>query len=161
MDSSDFLSNFQIITKNYKLEFLKELPFDQYLCPECKEIPEIMNIDYDRKYLMELFCKVHGKIEIPIEDYFNKESKYLYINEICGKDRETLQKNYKACLFEFCPGCNFFLCGACSMNHKHQSYFCKVNEINSICTKHLKRYKYINKRERKYIKRERINRAFN
>lgn len=95
MDSSNILSKFKIKTKNYNLEFLKELPFDQYLCPECKEIPKILNIDYDKKFLMELFCKNHGKIEIPIEDYFHKESKYLYINEICGKDGVTLQKIIK------------------------------------------------------------------
>lgn len=140
MDSSNILSKFKIKTKNYNLEFLKELPFDQYLCPECKEIPEILNIDYDKKFLMELFCKNHGKIEIPIEDYFHKESKYLYINEICGKDGVTLQKNYKKSLFDFCPGCNFYLCGACAMIHMHQSNFCKINEFNSLCIKHLKQY---------------------
>ena len=141
MDSpSEILSNFELVKKSYNLEFLNELPFDQYLCPECKEVPEFINIDYDKDYEIELACKAHGEQKLPIETYFKKESDYLYINEICGKDKKTIQKNYKKCLFDYCPGCNIFLCGACGLNHKHQTHFYKVNEMNSICLKHFKKY---------------------
>jgi hypothetical protein len=81
-------------------------------------------------------------VKIPIEEYFKKEENHLYINEICGKDKSTIQKNYKHCLFDFCKGCNIFLCGACSRDHPHQSSFIKINEYNNMCKKHCQKYIY-------------------
>jgi len=82
-------------TKNRHIEFLRLLPNDQYVCPECKEVPEILNIDYENDYNIELKCKKHKDVKIPIEEYFKKEENHLYINEICNKDKKTIQKNYK------------------------------------------------------------------
>ena len=131
---------FQNETRNRHIEFLRLLPNDQYVCPECKEVPEILGIDYDDDYKIELECKNHKKEKIPIDEYFQKEERHLYINEICGKDEKTVQKNYKHCLFDFCKGCNIFLCGACSLDHPHQSSFIKINEYNNMCKKHCQKY---------------------
>ena len=131
---------FQNETRSRHVEFLRLLPNDQYVCPECKEVPEILNIDYDDDYKIELECKNHKKERIPIDEYFQKEEKYLYINEVCGKDKTTIQKNYKHCLFDFCKGCNIFFCGACSRDHPHQSSFIKINEYNNMCKKHCQKY---------------------
>ena len=127
-------------TKNRHIEFLRLLPNDQYVCPECKEVPEILNIDYENDYNIELKCKKHKDVKIPIEEYFKKEENHLYINEICNKDKKTIQKNYNNCLFDFCKGCNIFLCGACARDHPHQSSFIKINEYNNMCKKHCQKY---------------------
>ena len=79
-------------------------------------------------------------MKIPIEEYFKKEENHLYINEICNKDKKTIQKNYNNCLFDFCKGCNIFLCGACARDHPHQSSFIKINEYNNMCKKHCQKY---------------------
>ncbi len=52
---------FQNETRNRHIEFLRLLPNDQYVCPECKEVPEILGIDYDDDYKIELECKNHKK----------------------------------------------------------------------------------------------------
>ena len=141
MTNHDIINNFKIKEKTKNSGLLSELPFDQYLCPECKEIPEIVNIDYDNDYLISYMCKNNSQYkQIPIIDYFKNESNFLYINEVCGKDKKEKQINYKKCLFDYCPGCNIFLCGACSMDHKHQNNFIKINEMNYICQKHLQKY---------------------
>jgi hypothetical protein len=127
-------------TKNRHIEFLRLLPNDQYVCPECKEVPEILNIDYENDYNIELKCKNHKEVKIPIEKYFEKEENHLYINEICGKDKTTIQRNYNHCLFDFCKGCNIYLCGACSRDHPHQSSFIKINEYNNMCKIHCQKY---------------------
>ena len=137
MDSNDIL---EIDKKNTNLEFLKELPYDQYLCPFCEEVPEILDIDYNNNYSIKLMCKIHGEKDIPIEEYFEKESTNLYINKMCGKDKKTLQKKFKNCLFDFCPECKVFICGACSINHVHQKDLFKINKLNCICREHFEEY---------------------
>ena len=132
--------DFENETKNRHVEFLRLLPNDQYVCPECKEVPEILNIDYEDDYNIELKCQEHKEMKLPIETYFKKEEKHLYISEICGKDRKTIQRNYNHYKFDFCKGCNIFLCGACSRDHPHQSSFIKINEYNNMCKKHCKKY---------------------
>jgi hypothetical protein len=56
------------------------------------------------------------------------------------KIKKQFKKNYKHCLFDFCKGCNIFLCGACARDHPHQSSFIKINEYNNMCKKHCQKY---------------------
>ena len=39
------------------------IPPDQYLCPYCKNIPELVNIHSDN-YYVEFKCKKHGNITL-------------------------------------------------------------------------------------------------
>ena len=147
----NLILDFQKEKKNRHIEFLRLLPNDQYVCPECKEVPEIINIDYEKDYNIELKCKKHKQLKIPIEEYFKKEENHLYINEICGRDKETIQKNYSHCLFDFCKGCNIFLCGACSRDHPHKSSFIRIDEYNNMCKRHCKKYIYYCKDCKKHL----------
>jgi hypothetical protein len=38
-------------------------------------------------------------------EYFKEESKFHYINKICEKDHETLQKKFQNYVFDYCKGC--------------------------------------------------------
>ena len=118
---------------------LNELPSDQYVCPKCKKVPEIIGIDYEKDYSIELKCEEHGNMIKPINEYFEEESNYVYINEICEKDKKSVQKDLKHYIFDYCKGCQIILCGACYNDHPHKSSF-KINEFNTKCREHAKNY---------------------
>ena len=136
---------------NYILDFGKEvdknsnnllndLPSDQYVCPKCKKVPEIIGIDYEKDYSINLKCEEHGNMIKPLKEYFEEESKYIYTNEICEKDNKYYQKNFKNYIFDYCKGCQIILCGACYKEHLHKSSSIKINEFNNICKEHAKNY---------------------
>ena len=52
---------------------IKNFPEDQYTCPECGLVPEIVNINFE-DFMLTLECKDHGRQNIKIDDYFEKEN---------------------------------------------------------------------------------------
>ena len=124
--------------KNYD-NYLNDLPNDQYVCPKCSKVPEIIGVDYENDYSITLKCEEHGNMIKPIIEYFKEESKFLYINEICEKEHKSLQKDFKNYIFDYCKGCKIILCGACYKYHPHKNSI-KINEFNTICKEHSQNY---------------------
>ena len=65
---------------------------DQYVCTDCKSIPEILSIDYN-KGIIEFKCKTHETKKVNIKEYFEKESKNLYYNVKCDECKTRIQKD--------------------------------------------------------------------
>jgi len=115
---------------------IKNFPEDQYTCPECGLVPEIVNINFE-DFMLTLECKDHGRQNIKIDDYFEKEnnSKFLYRNAQCDYDFK-IQKDNMEEPFNYCYECNFNLCGKCSKNHRHKEknmHKVEVKYKNSKC----------------------------
>ena len=123
---------------------LNNIPDDQFLCPNCDEIPEILNIHTDNGHL-ELKCKNHGIIDITIQDYYEKinESNFTYIKTKCFNCGKF--QNSKKDMFEYCFYCNADLCENCinkfnlekiEHNSDHLLSCIPVTEKRCICLKH-------------------------
>ena len=121
-----------------------EIPDDQFLCPKCDKIPEILSINADNGHI-ELKCMNHGIFDYSIDDYFKaiKVSEYNYLNTKC-KNCNKVQKNEEK-LFKYCFYCKADLCEACvnkftteEIGH-HQNHLVTcipVNKKNHRCREH-------------------------
>lgn len=118
---------------NIIFETLKSLPEDEYTCPQCDLVPEIINIDYTN-FEITLDCIKHNRQKLSIIDYFQKESQFIYTNKICDVDYRT-QKDNKDEEFYYCPieGCNLNLCGQCSKKHSHRKSLIEIKNRNIKC----------------------------
>ena len=116
---------------------LLNIPNDQYTCTECNNIPEIISIDYNNG-IMRFNCKNHYMKNIDLMKYFQEESKFLYFNIVCDKDKNRIQKDNLSYIFKYFVESEKILCEQCSKGNNSSSI--KVNELNCICIEHLKPY---------------------
>ena len=124
------------------LESIKSLPEDQYTCAQCDLVPEIINIDYITCEIT-IDCLKHGRQTIPILDYFQKESQFIYQNAICDIDYKSQKDNIDE-IFNYCSQCKINLCGSCSKKHCHKKSLTELKYKYSKC--------YHNKDFTKYCK---------
>ena len=70
-----------------------DCPKDQYLCPEYRNVPELVNIFTDISSV-EFKCKEHGTIILTVKQYFEKmrNSEFTYYNFRCSNCHQ-IQKN--------------------------------------------------------------------
>ena len=103
----DIFLKIKNLNKEEGKEFYEHIPFDEYLCPKCGTIPEILKVhsDYDR---IEIKCKIHGTQIIEYKEYYDEivNSKEQYYNKSknftcpkCGekykeKNEEKNEENY-------------------------------------------------------------------
>jgi len=85
----------------------KALPKDQYLCPFCGEIPELLNIHSDNGYV-EFRCKKDKDYLISVQDYLTKlsDSEFTYYKtkcDDCNKLQMSERNNEK--IFKYCYLC--------------------------------------------------------
>lgn len=112
------------------------IPKDQFICPACGEIPELINIHTDNGCI-EFKCKSHGQSIITIDQYFKKlsESNFTYYKTkccICNK----MQKNYikKEQIFKYCYICKKDYCYECVNKQEHpKSHIKQCISINEKC----------------------------
>ena len=129
---------------------LDSLPPDQYLCPFCGEIPEILNIHTDNGYV-EFRCKKDKDYLISVQDYFKKlsESNFTYYNIKCYNFKK-LQINYKKDkqIFKYCYLCKKDFCYECvekkCQNHdiSHLDQCIPINAKSIRCLNHFEEGKY-------------------
>ena len=117
---------------------IKMLPADQYVCSNCKSIPEIKSLDYN-KGIIEFKCKNHQNKKMNIKEYFEKEYTYLYHNTKCDGSKAGKQKDNLSYIFNYYIDTKQNLCQNCSFGKKSKCI--KINELNNICHDHLKKYK--------------------
>lgn len=74
----NFKSNFGNEDERNPDNFLNELPNDQYVCPKCKKVPEIIGVDYEKDYSISLKCEEHGNMTKSIKNIL-KKNQIIYI----------------------------------------------------------------------------------
>ena len=123
-----------------------KIPEDQYLCPLCERIPEILSVHTDNGHI-ELKCKYHDIIDITIEDYFTKmkDSQSNYYNLKCFNCGYS--QDNKNSMLNYCCYCKDYLCETCinlfdlkNKEHKrdHLEVCIPVNEKYNKCLDHIK-----------------------
>ena len=145
LDSSLLLSQLLITQvgpkEEEKEEEMKQIPKDQYLCPQCLIPHEIRHINEETKEI-EIHCANKCQTKYIIKDYLEhmcRISYYYYKCEICKK---KMQKNYKieeGCIFKYCFECNKIICLSCfdfiHKKFKHKNIV-SSNEIFNKCSIH-------------------------
>ena len=141
---------YNVMTDDETNKIFDSLPKDQYLCPFCGDIPELLNIHTDNGYI-EFRCKKDKDYLISVQDYFKKlsESNFTYYNIKCYNCKK-LQINFKKDeqIFKYCYLCKKDLCYECvvkkckdhDISHLHQCI--PINEKNTRCLKHYREGKY-------------------
>ena len=119
------------------------IPDEQFLCPKCFKVPEILNFHSDNEKI-ELICQHHDYMELNIEEYYRiiQNSKYNYLNSQCYKC--SIIQKYKDVMFNYCYHCGKDFCQECSYNHLlNRREFIPINEKDIRCLKHFKElFKY-------------------
>ena len=133
------IKNSSVLDLNYSI------PNDQYLCPFCDRIPELVNIHSDNgTVVFKCRCKLNEEQIIPIERYFellsNSNTYFKSVCCICNK----LQQNYiKKEVFKYCYQCKKDYCNEClekEENHPraHLIQCIPINSKNTRCLEHYK-----------------------
>ena len=142
--------NYKIISDEESKKIFDSLPKDQYLCPFCGDIPELLNIHTDNG-CVEFRCKKDKDFLISVQDYFKKlsESNFTYYNikcSNCNKEQKSCPK--KEQLFKYCYLCKKDFCYECveKQFEKHDESHLKkcipINEKNTRCLDHFNEGKY-------------------
>ena len=70
---------YNVMTDDETNKIFDSLPKDQYVCPFCGDIPELLNIHTDNGYI-EFRCKKDKDYLISVQDYFkNYQNQILHI----------------------------------------------------------------------------------
>ena len=142
--------NYNIISDEDSQRIFDSLPKDQYVCPFCGDIPELLNIHTDNGYV-EFRCKKDNDYLISVQDYFKKlsESDFTYYNIKCS-DCNRIQKNclQNEQLFKYCYLCKKDFCYECvekenkGHDRSHLKKCIPINEKNTRCLEHYSEGKY-------------------
>ena len=135
-NSSNFSS---ILPRN---DDYKNCPNDQYLCPFCENVPELVNIFTDNGYV-EFKCKEHGNILLTVKQYFEKmnNSEFNYLNFKCSNCPKIQKDCLREGIFQFCYECRKVYCLTCSnKTTSHIDKCINVNEMNINCPDHAKEF---------------------
>ena len=123
---------------------MNEIPNDQYLCPKCGRVPEILNIHSENGHI-ELKCKNHGIIELTIKEYYltMRDNIFNYFKKRCfncqqeQRNKENMFKYCNYCKVDFCKNClNCFNQRERDHRHNHLDVCIPVNEKNHKCLEH-------------------------
>ena len=113
---------------------ISSIPEDEFLCPKCDLVPEILNINSDKDEIT-LKCKKHGKIENNINDYYKSllNSNFSYTNKECHKCNTIRKGKMKYCLI-----CQKPICSTCIdyFHEEHRIHCIPLNEKNNNCIIH-------------------------
>jgi len=120
------------------------IPDDQFLCPKCDRVPEILSVHTDNGYI-KLKCKVHGILELTVQNYYYsfRDSGFNYLNTKCSKCSLALEKQEN--LFQYCYTCKKDFCSKCCNDiqvhpSEHLDSCILVNSKNNKCLTHFGEY---------------------
>jgi len=120
------------------------IPDDQFLCPKCNRVPEILGVHTDNGYI-KLKCKVHGILELSVQNYYYsfRDSGFNYLNTKCSNCSSVLEK--KENMFQYCYGCKKDFCPKCFNDTQvhpsnHLNSCISVNSKNNKCLTHFGEY---------------------
>ena len=122
-----------------KRKDFNKIPDDEFICPECDLVPEVLNIHSDNGKI-DFLCSKCGEKGISFNDYNSKinTSKYNYFNFVCGKCGETSKNNE---IFYYCYDCKKHFCNKCQNEKEHEKHKkIKANEEKNICLNHYQKH---------------------
>ena len=137
--TKDMIKNYILIDAD-KQKLYESIPNDQYVCPICGEIPQLVNIHSDNGNV-EFKCHNDGELILNIEQYFKKlsEPNLTYYNTKCCKCN-AIQKSEKNKIFKYCYLCKDYYCLNCLNKEehpkKHLEQCVPVNVLSSRCKEH-------------------------
>lgn len=123
---------------------MNQIPDDQFLCPDCERVPEILNIHSDNDHI-ELKCNYHGIKYMSIGNYYEslKNNIFNYYKTKCfncGALQKTKENMFIYCYYckvDFCPKCaNDFHQKEKDHRRNHLDVCISVNEKNNKCLEH-------------------------
>lgn len=115
----------------------EEIPGDEFICPKCGNVPEILNIADNGQ--IKVKCKIDGINIFSLKKYFEsaKNSTKSYFNFSCV-NCHRIQKEQRDRIFRYCYECQKYFCEDCFIPNVHQfHHYDKVNKMKNKCTKHL------------------------
>ena len=139
-------------------DFFHNIPFDEFLCPKCEYVPEIIKVHSDNNKI-EIKCKKCGTTEIDINEYYTstKNSHFQYYKIECSKEecnkkyieendyvmKKILENEFSNKKFKYCYECKKTLCNDCYKNENyhdksHRKKCIDINEKTKRCKKHPK-----------------------
>ena len=106
-----------------------EVPGDQFLCPLCDRIPEILNVHVDSGHI-ELKCKYHGIQYMTVQQYYIylKDSLFTYYKTKCDNCNKVQGKREK--MFSYCYYCKVDLCDDCANNFHLEKFDHRRNHLD-------------------------------
>jgi len=133
------------LTKREKGKEIDKIPEDEFLCPLCDMIPEILEVNLDTGKLT-MNCKIHGKITRSATKYIDElvNSHHTYfVNQCWVCEPEPNRKEKGENMIQYCTICRKTICVECAENkdleHKINNNFIPINEKKNLCKKHLKK----------------------
>ena len=137
IDNKDIIKNYILIDQE-KQKLYESFPGDQYLCPICGEIPELVNIHTDNGNV-EFKCKIDGEILLNVDQYFQKlsESNFNYYRTKCCKCN-NIQNKFKGedQIFKYCYLCKENYCSNCIKKEEHpKNHLVQCIPVNALSTR--------------------------
>ena len=104
---------------------IKDHKYTTYCCPECSNLPEILNYDKEKEEL-KLKCKTHGEITIGLHEYLEKMVNFEKTSEIKKSNKCS---NHNGIFMYYCKDCDLNICEQCLEMPEHEKHV--KYEINS------------------------------
>ena len=129
--------NIQNILKEEKIN-LEDINDEEFFCPECGEVPEILDIHIENNKI-KLKCKNCGIKERTIKEFLflesTKKSDYEFIETSCSICKKKREKDNNE--FYYCYDCQKDFCNICYKTCKMSEHKAiKVIEKKNKCLNH-------------------------
>ena len=116
-----------------------KIPKNEFICPFCDEIPEILKVHYENGKI-EFKCKKYGIKEIYVLDYFSsiEKSEYNYLNFSCQEKKCLKTSRDIDDKYFYCSDCKKIICDNCKTSdyHKDHDTF-NIDKKKKRCQEHL------------------------
>ena len=126
-----------------------KIPLDQYICPECGKVPELISF-YSDNGLIQFKCKDKEHKIMKVEDYMValNNSKFNYFNDSCSTCKKIQHKEIRnGKIFSYCYDCQKKFCPTHKNKWDEQhtelhDKMCLINQLTERCDIHFDEGKY-------------------
>ncbi len=127
-----------------------KIPLDQYICPECGKVPELISF-YSDNGLIQFKCKDKEHKIMKVEDYMValNNSKFNYFNDSCSCStcKKIQHKEIRNGIFLYCYDCQKKFCPTHKNKRDEQhtelhDKMCLINQLTERCDIHFDEGKY-------------------
>lgn len=125
-----------------------KIPLDQYICPECGKVPELISF-YSDNGIIQFKCKDKEHKIMKVEDYMValNNSKFNYFNDSCSTCKKIQLKEIRNGIFSYCYDCQKKFCPTHKNKRDEQhtelhDKMCLINQLTERCDIHFDEGKY-------------------
>ena len=127
-----------------------KIPLDQYICPECGKVPELISF-YSDNGIIQFKCKDKEHKIMKVEDYMValNNSKFNYFNDSCSCStcKKIQHKEIRNGIFLYCYDCQKKFCPTHKNKWDEQhtelhDKMCLINQLKERCDVHFDEGKY-------------------